>query len=91
MVARRKQRASPPGDELIALNGLRVTAGNLESLVARATTGDVLEILVFRRDELLRFEVKLEAPRAEECTLAQAEKVTRAVAALSEGWLGAAR
>ncbi|MDP5237932.1 PDZ domain-containing protein [Uliginosibacterium sp. 31-16] len=75
------------GDELIALNGLRVTAGNLESLVGRASAGDVLEILVFRRDELRRFDVKLDAPRIEECTLALVDKTARVSAGMRDAWL----
>jgi len=76
------------GDELIAVNGLRVTAGNLESLVGRASPGDMLEILVFRRDELLHFEAALAAPRVEECSLTQADKPAKTVLGLRKGWLG---
>ncbi len=57
------------GDELVALNGLRVTAGNLDSLLARCQTGETLDLLVFRRDELRHFKPVLEAPRLEECAL----------------------
>ncbi|MBS1209124.1 MAG: family peptidase [Proteobacteria bacterium] len=75
------------GDELLALNGLRVTAGNLESILGRTAPGDTLEILVFRRDELWRFEVPLGAPRLEECVLSLAEKPVKSVIAMRAGWL----
>lgn len=57
------------GDELVALNGLRVSASNLDNLLARCTVGETLDLLVFRRDELRRFSPVLEAPRVEECCL----------------------
>jgi predicted metalloprotease with PDZ domain len=77
------------GDELVAINGLRVTASNLEALLARCPLGEALDVQVFRRDELLRFAVKLEAPKLEECVLALAEKPAEDVLALREAWLGA--
>jgi len=46
-------------DVLIALNGLRATPANLDTLLSRYATGDVIEAMAFRRDELMRFEVKL--------------------------------
>ena len=76
------------GDELVAINGLRVTASNLDALLARCTVGETLEIQAFRRDELRCFAVKLEAPRVEECALALVEKPIKLAAALRKGWLG---
>lgn len=75
------------GDELVALNGLRVNATNLEALLARCAPGEMLDIAVFRRDELLRFAVKLEAPKLEECVLTLADKPARAMRVLRAGWL----
>lgn len=45
------------GDILVAIDGLRVTEANMDNLVARAINGTPIEVLVFRRDELMRFEV----------------------------------
>lgn len=47
------------GDVLVALNGLRIAPGNLDTLLARYQPGDTVELLAFRRDELMRFDVKL--------------------------------
>lgn len=47
------------GDVLVAIDGIRVTASNLESLLARYRKGDVIEVHAFRRDELMRFSVTL--------------------------------
>jgi len=45
------------GDVLVAIDGLRVTESNMDKLIARAINGAPIEILVFRRDELMRFAV----------------------------------
>lgn len=45
------------GDVLVAIDGLRVTESNLDNLVGRANNGVPIEAVVFRRDELMRFEV----------------------------------
>ena len=73
------------GDLLLALNGLRVTADNLDKLLARHQPGDPIELHAFRRDELMRFEIRLDAPRPERLTLKAAPRAN----ALRRGWLGA--
>jgi predicted metalloprotease with PDZ domain len=47
------------GDTLVALDGLRIGASNLDTLLARYQPGDAVSLHVFRRDELMRFDVKL--------------------------------
>ena len=46
-------------DVLVALGDVRATPSNLDTLLSRYATGDVVELVAFRRDELMRFEVKL--------------------------------
>ena len=74
-------------DVLIALGGLRVTRTNLDSLLTRYATGDVVECLAFRRDELLRFEVKLATQPPLKYTLAVDDKAPRGAQRLKAGWL----
>jgi predicted metalloprotease with PDZ domain len=74
-------------DVLIALGGLRVTRANLDSLLTRYATGDVVECLAFRRDELLRFEVKLATQPPLKYTLAVDDKAPRGAQRLKAGWL----
>jgi predicted metalloprotease with PDZ domain len=45
------------GDELIALNGFRVSATGLPARLAEQRPGDPAHLTVFRRDELLTLEV----------------------------------
>jgi len=50
------------GDVLVAIDGLRVTGSNLDGLLSRYLPGARIEVHAFRRDELRRAELKLDAP-----------------------------
>ena len=50
------------GDVLVAIDGLRVTGSNLDSLLARYLPGAKVEVHAFRRDELRTAQVKLDGP-----------------------------
>lgn len=75
------------GDELVALDGLRVTGNNLDVLLTRYQAGDDVALTAFRRDELMSFNLKLMAPRVESCELRLEDKVPAATRRLREGWL----
>jgi predicted metalloprotease with PDZ domain len=75
-------------DVLVALGGLRVTPSNLDSLLTRYAAGDVVECLAFRRDELMRFEVKLATRPPLKYTLTADEKPPKAALRLKAAWLG---
>jgi predicted metalloprotease with PDZ domain len=55
------------GDLLIAIDGLR--ASNVEGLLARYKVGETVQVLAFRRDELMAFSVKLQGERIPGVTL----------------------
>jgi len=75
------------GDLLVAIDGLRVNAGNLDKLLARLRIGDAVTIHAFRRDELFSVEATLAADDAPQASLtAQVKPV--AAARLRAGWLG---
>ena len=75
------------GDVLIAIDGLRVTGSNLDGLLARYLPGAKVEVHAFRRDELRRAELKLDAPEVTRYTLAAADGRGPAKAmARSAGW-----
>ncbi|HYD82193.1 MAG TPA: M61 family metallopeptidase [Paucimonas sp.] len=57
------------GDVLAAIDGLRVTATNLDALLARYRDGDTLTVHAFRRDELMDFTVRLQADDAPQVAL----------------------
>jgi predicted metalloprotease with PDZ domain len=56
-----QQAGLSSGDALVAMDGLRVTARNLDTLLIRRKPGDILAIHAFRRDELMSFHVTLGA------------------------------
>lgn len=49
------------GDVLVAINGIRVTATNFDTILARYRIGDIVQIHAFRRDELMQFTAILAA------------------------------
>ncbi|MCO7222687.1 M61 family metallopeptidase [Pleionea sp. CnH1-48] len=49
------------GDIVIAVDQLKVTSANIESRVASYQVGDTIQFHAFRRDELMSFEVELQA------------------------------
>ena len=78
-------------DVMVALGGLRATPANLDTLLSRYATGDVVEMLAFRRDELMRFEVKLATQPPMKFSLEAEPKSARAAQQLRRRWLGRAR
>ncbi len=82
-----QQAGLAAGDVLVAVDGLRVAAGNLDKLLARRRAGDRVTLHAFRRDELLVTEALLAPAPAHECKLTAADKPTAAVRKLRDAWL----
>jgi predicted metalloprotease with PDZ domain len=74
------------GDVLIALDGLRVTGSNLDSLLSRYLPGAKVEVHAFRRDELRTAQVKLDGPEVSRYKLTASDKRPAARKA-RERWL----
>lgn len=72
------------GDVLVALDGLRITAENLPSLLDRYGSGQVVRIAAFRRDELMSFALTLAPESAVRCVLGTQNKGSK----LRLAWLG---
>lgn len=58
------------GDTLVAIDGIKVEADNLDTLLKRYQAGQNILVHVFRRDELRSFTVPLNPPVLNECVLA---------------------
>ena len=58
-------------DVLVAVDGIRVgrTPATLDALLDRHRPGEIVQIHVFRRDELREFKVTLAAPSESDCVL----------------------
>ena len=72
------------GDQIIALDGLRLNQAQLESKILRAKPGDLWQVHAFRRDELHQFEIVLQAAAATTLVL----KATDQQQAARKDWLG---
>jgi predicted metalloprotease with PDZ domain len=62
------------GDVLVALDGLRITAENLPGLLDRYSSGQVVRIEAFRRDELMSFALTLTPESTVRCVLGTQNK-----------------
>jgi len=78
-------------DVLVAIEGVRVTSANLDTLLSRHAPGDTVEVQAFRRDELRRFMVRLAVSAPLKFALEVAPAPSSSAAnTLRKGWLGAA-
>lgn len=68
--ARPAQRAGlAPGDQIIAIDGIKADAAGFDQLLGQAPTGESIRVHAFRRDELMTFEVTPEPAPADVCEL----------------------
>jgi predicted metalloprotease with PDZ domain len=74
------------GDVLVALDGLRVSANNLDTLLGRYRAGDTVELHAFRRDELMHFTLVLTADDPQVSLTANAKP--SAAVRMRAAWLG---
>jgi predicted metalloprotease with PDZ domain len=77
-------------DVLIAIDGLKITGSNLDSVLTRYRAGDVVEVHVFRRDELMLFKLKLQPDETPKTEIAVDVNATKPVIRLRDAWLGKA-
>jgi predicted metalloprotease with PDZ domain len=76
------------GDVIMAVDGLKTSAKNLEKQLARFKPGDKVRLHAFRRDELQECEVELRASPLDTCTLIVSGS-DRAAANRRQAWLQA--
>ena len=76
------------GDELLALNGWRVTAEQLSDRLKDYNIGDTIQVSVFHQDELRTCDVILAAPRPTRYHIVPVEQPTSIQKQNFTGWLG---
>ncbi|WP_296804851.1 PDZ domain-containing protein [Thiocapsa sp.] len=76
-----------PGDVVVAVDGLRATAENLESLVARAASPSGVRVHLFRRDELMEVRAFPGPARSDTCDLMLLDAVSPEVLEARTHWL----
>lgn len=74
------------GDVLVAIDGLRVTASNLDGLLQRYRVGDAVGVHAFRCDELMTFHVVLQSDAAPQFGAEMKERPVAGVR-LRKAWL----
>ncbi len=57
------------GDRLVAIDGLQVTAKNLDALIGRFKPGMEVQVHAFRRDELMSFSLRIQLAPLDTCDL----------------------
>jgi predicted metalloprotease with PDZ domain len=77
------------GDVIVAIDGLRTSADALDALLARRRPGDRVIVHAFRRDELMTFEVALDAAPLDTAYLTLVDDAAEAVLERRRTWLGA--
>jgi predicted metalloprotease with PDZ domain len=75
------------GDELVAVDGLRCDKSILAARLATESPGAVLKLHVFRRDELMSFDVTPESPPRDTAVLGFDDDAGTDALALREAWL----
>ncbi len=83
-----QQAGLSAGDIIIAVDGLRASKDNLEKLLAPWPPGSTVGLHAFRRDELMDFEVTLQAPPADTCVFTIDHNADEPVLARRRAWLG---
>lgn len=77
------------GDELLALNGIRVTADQFNDRLKDFAPGETIAIAAFHQDELKTVHLTLAAPRPAHFRLVPVEHPTAEQERLFAGWLSA--
>jgi predicted metalloprotease with PDZ domain len=79
-----------PGDEAVAIDGLRLTAANFDARLRDHLAGNTVTITVFRDETLLRHKVKLAKAPENVCYLQLDPDPDSDAQVLSAAWLAAA-
>lgn len=76
------------GDELLAINGIRASADQLNERLRDFRPGDTIQCTFFHQDELRSAPVTLSDPRPSRYQLAPVERPSRKQEQYFQGWLG---
>ncbi|WP_414586710.1 M61 family metallopeptidase [Scytonema sp. PCC 10023] len=77
-----------PGDELLAIDGLRLAANGLGDRLKDYQPKDIIQVTIFHQDELCTLNVTLASPRLTKYQIKPVEKPSAAQKENFAGWLG---
>lgn len=83
-----EQAGLNPGDELLALNGVRVTADKWSDRLNPYAPGTAIQLSVFQQDELFTTTAVLAEPRPKQYQIVPVDTPTPAQQQAFQGWLG---
>ncbi len=83
-----EQAGVAPGDEVVALDGLKLTKGNCDRRLRRYRNNDRLELVMFRNEELLTTTIRLEYAPQDTCYLTPMTDADAEIAKRRDDWLG---
>ena len=78
------------GDELLAIDGIKITAGGLSDRLKDYQANDKIEVVVFHQDELRIYSITLASPRPTRYQVKPVEHPNSRQQQNFAGWLGAA-
>ena len=76
------------GDQLLAINGLKVSAEGYAKRLADFKAGDELTVTLFHDDKLIERRVTLASEQSGKLQIKPQERVSRAQKAFFKAWLG---
>jgi len=82
-----QQAGLAAGDIVIAVDGIRATAKNIDQLIAQVSAGKTVSVHAFRRDELMLFDVTPEPAPSDTCRLWVLDKITDSQKQARQSWL----
>uniref|UniRef100_UPI002691E3E2 M61 family metallopeptidase n=2 Tax=Chroococcidiopsis sp. TS-821 TaxID=1378066 RepID=UPI002691E3E2 len=77
-----------PGDELLAIDGIRVQANNLSDRLQDYQPHDTIQVTVFHQDELRTYDVRLAAPRPNKYQIVAVDRPSSTQQQNFQQWLG---
>ncbi|GIU28811.1 PDZ domain-containing protein [Shewanella schlegeliana] len=76
------------GDEIVAINGLKVTASGFESRIKDFKAGDTIKVTLFSNDRLKELSLELGEQQSGKLSITSVDKPSRAQKAFFKAWLG---
>lgn len=84
-----QQAGIDPDDELLAIDGFRIKAAQLNDRLKNYRPGDTIHLTVFHQDELRTYPVTLSEPRAKAFQIVAVDNPSTTQQQNFQGWLGA--
>jgi predicted metalloprotease with PDZ domain len=82
-----QQAGLSAGDEILALDGLRMNAADMERTISECEPGSTISFHIFRRDELMQFDVKPQPAPLDTCYFYLPNELDETQRKRREAWL----